>query len=194
MQTLPSNIIDLLEAGRLSVRYMLRFELDDGAQGLWNDVYPVVHEGVTFHPMGGNLQLDALPGSSDLSSDAVSVTISGLDPNVAGLIETKNWHQRAVIIYRALMSDAGTVLDARAAFAGFLDEVRVTDAAEAMAAVILSIESNNRELNRSSGRMRSDPDQRAHGNASDGFFKYATAAATDTDIYWGRKGPTSPVR
>lgn len=197
MLSLPSDVIELLEAGRVSVRYMLRVDLDEadgGPTGVWNDTYAVAHDSVTFAALAGNLTVDALPGSSDLSSDSVSVTLSGLDANVAGLIEGKNWHQRPVTIYRALMSDAGTVLDVRAAFAGFLDEVRITDAAGEMAAVILSIESNNRELNRSTGRMRSDNDQRSHGGATDGFFKHATNAATDTDIYWGRKGPTSPVR
>lgn len=194
MLSLPSNVLALLEEGRLSVRYMLRFELDGGAEGLWNDSYSVIHEGVTFLPMGGNLIVDAIPGNSDLSSDAVSVTISGLDPNVADILENETWHQRAVTVYRAFLDDNGMVLDARAVFSGFLDEVRLTDAEGDMVAAILSIESNNRELNRSTGRMRSDNDQRAHGGASDGFFKHATNAAIDTDIYWGRKGPSSPVR
>jgi len=194
MQTLPSNIIDLLEAGRLSVRYMLRFELDDGPEGLWNDTYPIAHEGVTYHPMAGNLTFDTLPGTAELASDSVTVVLSGLDPNVSSLIETKAWHQRAVVIYRAFMSDAGTVLDVRAVFAGFLDAATISDASGEMASIELAIESNNRELNRSTGRTRSDNDQRAHGGSTDGFFKYATAVAIDTDIYWGRKGPTSPVR
>lgn len=194
MQALPSNVLDLLESGRVSVRYMLRFDLDGGAEGLWNDTYPVDYEGVTYHPMGGNLTIDALPGTAELASDSVSVVVSGLDPNVSALIENEAWHQRPVVIFRAFMSDAGTVLDVRAAFAGFLDEVTVSDAAGGMASITLAIESNNRELNRSSGRMRSDNDQRMHGGETDGFFKYATATAVDANIYWGRKGPTSPVR
>lgn len=193
MITLPTEVIDLLNSGRFALRWLVRFDLDGGSEGLWNDTYPITVESVTYAPTAGNMVLDALDASSSLDADQLRITLSGLQSSITSILGGVDWHQRPVTVYLAFMTDAGAVLHTIPRFSGFLDSIAIQDSEDGLATIEAVIESNNRELNRSSGRVRSDPDQRTV-SATDGFFKYATAANTDVEIAWGRKGPQYPVR
>jgi len=193
MLTLPSQVIDLLNSGRFSLRWLVRFDLDGGAEGLWNDTYAVEVDSVTYNPTAGNMTLDALDVSSALDADQLRITLSGLQPSITSILGGVDWHQRPVTVYLAFLTDAGAILHYIPRFSGFLDSLVIQDSADGLATIEAMIESNNRELNRSSGRVRSDADQRSV-SSGDGFFKYATAANTDVEIAWGRKGPQYPVR
>lgn len=193
MLSIPSQILALIDEGRFSIRWMLRFDLDSGATGIWTDAYTLSFEGVTYAGIAGNLDVSPIPGSTSLDSDRVAVTVSGLSTAVTTIIANETWHQRPAVLYCAFLDDAGAVQHAVARFAGFLDDLSISDASGDVCTVSMSIESNNRELNRSTGDTRSDASQRRR-LSSDGFFKHAANAAVDSNIYWGRKGPQFPAR
>lgn len=193
MLTLPSDVITLLNAGRFSLRYLLRVDLPTGAEGIWNGTHDVEFDGVTYIKAGANLQLDPISGSSDLDADQLRVTLSGVLSAVNSLLDGVAWHQRAATVYMAFLTEAGTILHAMPTFSGFLDTLTIKDNVGGISTIEVVIESNNRELSRSYGRTRSDADQRSV-DSDDGFFKYTTAANTDVQIAWGRKGPQYPVR
>ncbi len=193
MLTLPSGVLDLLDEGRYAIRVMVKFDMDGGAHGLWNDTYTLSYSGVTYDPIAGNILFDGVPGHSELASENVKVTITNLLSAVAEVLSGEDWHQRPATLYISFMNDDGSVLHVEPFFSGFLDDASLSDAAGELNTLGLFIESNNRELNRATGRTRSDADQRRVA-ATDGFFKHAANANADTEIYWGRKGPQSPRR
>jgi len=193
MLTLPSDVVTLLNGGRFSLAYMLRVDLPDGPEGIWSGTHDVTLDDVTYIKAAGNIQLDPISGSSDLDADQLKVTLSGVLSAVTGMLEGVAWHQRPATVYLAFLNDNQSVLHAMPTFSGFLDVLTVKDNVGGVSTIEVVIESNNRELSRSYGRVRSDPDQRSV-SADDGFFKYATAANTDVQIPWGRKGPQYPVR
>lgn len=193
MKTYPTAVLDAMEAGRLLVRFMIRFDLDGGSAGLWNDTYPLTHGGVVFDPLAGNLIADDIPGHSELSSESVKVSITNLLSAVTEVLANEDWHQRPCVLSVAFLNDDGTVLFVDPVFSGFLDDATLSDASDDLNTLGLVIESSNRELNRSSGATRNDAGQRKR-SITDGFFKHAATANADTEIYWGRKGPQSPTR
>lgn len=187
MLSIPSNIQTLLDGGRFSIRWLVRFDLDSGATGVWGDTYFVTVAGVTYAPLGGNIQVDAIPGQVSLGASSVAVTVTNLLSAVTTVIAGEDWHQRPASVILAILDDAGAVQHTITRFSGFLDEIEISDAAGDLCTVVFKIESSFRELNRATGRTRSDGDQRKI-SATDDFFKHAANANTDTDIYWGRKG------
>lgn len=193
MLTLPSEIATLLNAGRYSMRSMLRVDLDAGAEGLWTGTYAVTLDEVVYAPTAGNMVIEPVEVSSGLDADQLKITISGLQTAVTSVLDGVAWHQRPATVYLAFLNDAETVVHAMPSFSGFLDVLTVQDAADANATIEAILESNNRELSRSYGRVRSDADQRSV-STGDGFFKYVTAANTDVEINWGRSGAQYPVR
>jgi hypothetical protein len=172
---------------------MLRIDLPDGPEGIWSGTHDVTLDDVTYIKTAGNMQLDPISGSSDLDADQLRVTLSGVLSSVTSLLEGVAWHQRAATVYLAFLGEDGNIIHAMPTFSGFLDTLVVRDAVDDVSTIEAIIESNNRELSRSYGRTRSDADQRSV-SADDGFFKFTTAANTDVQIAWGRKGPQYPVR
>jgi hypothetical protein len=193
MLSLPDPVIALLNSGRFAIRHLLRVDLDTGSEGIWNGAYALEVESVTYAPLAGNLTVDTVPGSIDLDAERVEVRIAGLLPAVTDILDGVAWHQRPAVLSLAFMNDAGEAIHVMPRFSGFLDHLTISDAADGFSEIAVEIESNNRGLYRSSTRLRSDNDQR-RVSSGDGFFKYATAAATDVSIPWGRKGAQYPVR
>lgn len=193
MLTLPMEVSEALASGRFSVRHMLRVDFEGGAEGIWNGDYSVEVEGVTYAPLAGNMIADEVPSSDKLDADRLEVRLAGLIPAAAQMLEGVEWHQRPAVFSIAFLNDAGAIIHVLPRFSGFLDAAPTSDAVDDMLVIALQIESNNRGLYRNSQRVRSDSDQRSV-SGSDGFFKYATAVATDPNIVWGRKGEQYPVR
>jgi|GEM_PF-2729306 len=193
MLTLPSEVTTLLNSVGFKLGWMLRVDLDAGAEGLWTGEYPVELDDVTYTATAGNMSIDPIDIAESLSVDQLKVTLSGLLSSVTTVLGGVAWHQRPATVYLAFLDGAGTVVHAMACFSGFLDTLNVQDKAGGLSTIEVVIESNNRELSRSYGRVRSDADQRSV-DSGDGFFKYVTAANTDVSINWGRKGPQYPVR
>jgi len=193
MLSIPTEVQAILASGRFSVRYMLRFDLDAGSQGMWSGTYDVTVEGVIYRALAGNIAIEAIPGSLALDADQLQVGLGGLLPDVTSVLSGIAWHQRPAVMSIAFLNDAGEIIFVLPRFSGFLDSITISDAADGLAEIRATIESNNRALSRSTGRTRSDADQRSV-SSTDEFFKYATAANTDTQITWGRKGAQYPVR
>lgn len=190
MIVLPSNVLAMLDSGRIVVRKMLWVDLASGPAGVWNDTYDVTYSGVVYKGLAGNLDIDPIPGSTELNTDQVRITMTGLDPDALALVAPDEWYQRACVVYDAYLDDTGQIMHVEPAFAGFLDTVQIMDQAGEPATIELSAESTNRELDRAGGRKYSDNDQRLVGGATDGFLKHLTVSNADTDIYWGRVNGT----
>lgn len=191
MQTLPSPLAAVLDGGRFSVRTMLRLDLATGSTGMWSGDYTLIYGGVTYAALSGAMVPSPIPGALGLGSDALEITISGLDPAVTTIIATANWHQRPAVVSEVYLDDAGEVQHVRPVFAGFADTLDEVSADRGAMTAVLRIESNSRELTRSVGRVRSDADQRSV-DPTDGFFRYVNAVTANPQIYWGRKGPQNP--
>lgn len=189
MKSLPSGVLSLLESGRFAVRTMLRVDLVSGPAGVWSDAHDIVFEAVTYKGLAGNMTVDPIASTSDLNSDQVRVTLSGLDPDALAIVDDSDWYQRPAVVYDAYLDAAGAVIHVEPAFVGFLDTAARSDRAGQPATIELAIESTSRELSRSNGRTYSNSDQRAVGGATDGFLKHLAQSNSDTNIYWGREAP-----
>jgi len=156
MKTLPSGVLAALEEGRFAIRVLLKAELLSGDSGVWNGAHAITYNSLTYKPLGGNMDVEGIPGSGELSADRVRVTFSGLDPDALSLVEPGEWHQRPAVVMLAYLDEGEIVAHVEAVFSGFIDMASQSDAADATATLVATLESNNRELDRASGRTYSD--------------------------------------
>lgn len=189
MITLPSGVLAGLESGRFSIRHMLKASLTSGAYGLWNAEYDVLFGGVTYKPLAGAMEVESIPGSGDLRAEQLRVTLSGLSTDALALVDDNEWHQRPAVVYTAFIDDAGSIAHAEPVFTGFIDQAVRSDQAGDVSTLVVTLESSDRELDRSSGRQYSDADQRQHGGATDTFLAQIATSNANTDIYWGQNTP-----
>lgn len=187
MLTISNALAQLLEEGRANIAWLIRFDLDSGSTGLWTGEHTISVGGVSFAGISGNIEFDAVTSQSALATDQVSVRIGYLSSAVTTIVANEIWHQRPAYLIQAFIDDAGAVVDTITRFAGFLDDLELTDADGDTRVVTLTLESNNRELSRSTDRVRSDPDQR-RVSSGDTFFAQAASSNANTQIYWGSKG------
>src|SRR4051812_3968845 len=112
MLTLPSEVTTLLNSGGFTLRWMLRIDLDGGAEGLWTGDYQVTFDEVDYTPTAGNMTIDPVDASQSLAVDQLRVTLSGLLSAVTGILDGVGWHQRPATVYLAFLDSAGAVVHA----------------------------------------------------------------------------------
>ncbi len=188
MRTISAAALLALQAGRYSRRALVLFETPGGNAGFWDDGYDIVYGGNTYFALGGAMAITSFASGADFASRSVDVTISGIDPLVAGAVEAEQWHQRPVTVFEAIMAvDSPQILNIDPWFAGFVDQMIRTERIGGTSNLVAKCESIAREFGRKGARTRSDADQRQIDPA-DGFFKHA-ASTGNTPINWGTSQP-----
>ncbi|AHE52642.1 hypothetical protein [Sphingomonas sanxanigenens] len=139
-----------------------------------------------FHGLGDRALAEVTGGAIGGSEQNVTLTLSGVDPEVAALMDAEDVMGVGVVIYRMIFDGSGrNLLDVRPYKRGRVDEIVVEETIGGTSTITVQVESAARGLGRNNGRMRSDADQRLI-DPNDGFFKH-TAYAGEKQIYFGGK-------
>ena len=124
------------------------------------------------------------------SAQAVSLSLSGVDPDLLPLLDAAHLQGAPAMIMRLIFDASGTVmLDHHVFTRGQVDMAPVEETPRGDATITLTIEGAARSLGRRGGRMRSDADQRLI-SATDGGLKHVSYAAEKT-LYWGGERPAN---
>lgn len=183
MRIISSAARAALASGRFRVRCLLRADVEDGPFCVWDDAGQISVGDVVYHGAAGRFRIGKPTSVADLSVRNVDVVFSGLDLEVAALMEAGGWHQRPVSIARLVLAeDAPQVVHVVPVFSGFIDQMIRRDVPEAQ--LIFRCEATARELNRRGVRTRSDADQRQR-DGDDAFFAF-TAIVGQEPLEWGR--------
>lgn len=186
MRILHADALAALDSGRFIVRNLIHAELPGGTIGFWDDIYDLVYAGVTYTRGAGAFTMSPISSHGDLAVRGVQVVFSSLDTDVVSQIYAAEYHQRSVVISRAIMAaDQPFVIQMHAWFAGFIDQAVIRERGGGTADLTIRCETIARELNRKGARTRSNADQRQI-DVNDGFFQH-TANATNSPIRWGRR-------
>ena len=151
----------------------------DGALTLSGESYTGVgHHGlitVTGSRLGG-------------AEDGIELRLSGVDPDLAGLVAATDVRGAPVWIWRLLFDLSGTsLLDATIFEMGRLDRLTTEETPGGTATIVAAVETAARGLGRRTGRMTADADQRMV-LSTDGALSRVTQAGELT-LAWGGKPP-----
>ncbi len=186
MRTIPTAALNALDSGFFEVRCLVKIALDapEAPFCIWDDIGSIVVEGDTYFGAAGRFTVQAATSAKDQSVRNLDLTLSGLDSQAVGLISASNWHQRPILVQRAIRAlDTPTVLNLVPEFSGFLDQAIIRETPGGTSTMIFRCESASRAFDRGNARKRSDADQRLR-DPSDGFFAFA-ATAISRPISWG---------
>lgn len=184
-----SEVLDLLDEGRIIVRGMIRFDLGSGSYGFIKANEPFTWNGFTYQP-GGIIQVsDLTAGTGDVARQ-FTVTLAespddDLTPEVLKTIEDEDYRDRPVTIYDAhFHPDTGAFLQVKAMRRGYVDTIehQVTDEGYV---IVASCETRALDYSRTNGRKRTSADQ-ARRAPGDKFFQYASKRGRE-EVYWGRE-------
>lgn len=189
MRTISPEGQAALASGRFGRRVLVTFDMPEGVVGLWDDIYDISYGGVTYGRAAGAIRVGAFGSGGDNTARAVTVELSGLNPDIVSQVEGVAWHQRPITVREAILDADSQIVHVETMFAGFIDQlIRRDNPGKPGAAGLSSLqavcESIQRELGRRGARSRTDTDQRQI-DSTDGFLRHQAATA-NSELYWGR--------
>lgn len=189
MINLPSDVLALLDAGRISIRGLIRFDFGTGTYGFIKSVQPFSYNGLTYLP-GGLISVSDFSSATGLTAQQFTVTLAAspdddLTPDVLQTIENEDYRDRPVTIYDAYFHpDTGALLYVQAMKRGYVDTIDHVDTQSAGYSIQANCESRAIDYTRTNGRKRSDKDQRRR-SANDGWFQNAATRGREK-VFWGQ--------
>lgn len=193
MIDLPSDVLDLLDEGRISIRGLLRFDFGTGSYGFIRSNAPFSYNGLTYKP-GGIINVSDLAFATGLAAQQFTVTLAaslddGLTPAVLQTIEAEDYRDRPVTIMDAMFHpDTGALLFVQTMMRGYVDTIDHITTQQAGYTLVANCESRALDYTRMNGRKRSDLDQQRR-NTGDRFFQHASTRGRE-QIYWGQVTPS----
>lgn len=185
MRFITPEAIDALGRGDAIVSAAVGILSPDPVR-VWGGHGPFSISGAPYQGLGDRMLIDVTNGALGGGEQNISVTLSGIEPDVAPLIEAPEVMGAGAMVYRLIFNGAGTqLLDGQIYKRGRVDDIAVEETVGGESTVTGQIESAARGLGRNNGRMRSDADQRLI-DPIDGFFKHC-AYAGEKQVYFGGK-------
>lgn len=194
MITLPSDVLALLDEGRITVKGMIRFEFGTGTYGFVKSQAPLTYSGLEYKP-GGLIAVSDLTNEMGLVAKQFTITLAespddGLTPAVLKTIEAEDYRDRPVKIFDAYFHpDTNALLFTQMMARGYVDTIKHVITGDLGYAIVANCESRALDYTRSNSRKRSDADQRRR-DADDAFFVNATKRGRE-QIYWAQADPNS---
>lgn len=193
MRVISDQALAALASKRFMARALVKMIPDgDDPLCLWDGEGTITVDGDVYVGKAGRFTITPAASVLDLSVRNLTITFSGLDPVIIGMIDGIEWHQRPIEIRRAIISvDAPQILNLTTEYVGFMDKIVWKEGAAGKPSTLsLYCESASREYARAGTRTASDADQRTR-DPDDGFFSFA-ASATSTTVDWGQQPQTAP--
>lgn len=146
--------------------------------------------GFDFDPLGDQGLAIVSGAAIGGTAQNLNLQLSGIDPEVLELLDADEVKRAPVNFWSLIFDSSGTeLLHAGVHQRGRIDRLPVEETAGGTATITAIVESPARGLGRSTGRMRSDADQRLI-KSNDGGMRLISFAA-EKKLYWGGKRPSS---
>ncbi len=193
MIDLPSEVLDLLDEGRINIRGLMRFDFGSGSYGFIKALAPFEYNGLNYVP-GVALSVSDLAFATGLAAQQFTITLSaspddGLTPEILQTIEAEDYRDYPVRIMDAMFHpDTGALLFVQTMMRGYVDNIEHVDTQEAGYTLVMNCESRALDYTRTNGRKRTNLDQQRRA-PGDRFFEHASTRGREK-IYWGQADPS----
>lgn len=192
MKTLNAGALAAIQSTTPVIAGAAKFEFATSYR-LWSGYGDLTIASETYTGVGATALIVPIRSTMGSGVEAVDLTLSGLDPNIAATIEAEDYAQKPCTIWRAVFAGDGvTLLDAAVFYRGRVDVVQIREQPGGTSTIVVTVEGAGRDLERRGVRTKSDTDQRILGGATDGSMKWK-ATAPERTLYWGQKPSTAPI-
>jgi hypothetical protein len=192
MKPLNASALAALAANEGVIAGAARFDFPSGPYRLWSGIGQLAlgTEG-TFDGIGARALLVPIASGTGGAADGLVLSLSGLETAVAQTIEEEDYHQKPVVIWRAVFDAPGvTLLHYAVFYRGRVDTVLIRETRRGESTIDIVVEGSARDMSRAGARRRSDADQRVLYGATDAFFRNASTVPQKT-LSWGGKPSTA---
>ena len=158
------------------------------AAGFWGGYGNLSVDGRAYRGIGDRGLVSVSAGTLGGNEQGATLSLSGVDPDIAGGLNLSLLRGIPVVIYRLIFNGTGsTLLHAAVFLRGRVDRAPIDETPGGTSTIKIGIESAARGLGRRSERMRTAADQQLVKPGDTGLSRIAYAG--DKDIYWGGQPP-----
>lgn len=187
MKTFSAEALAALASGDLITSGAVWFSLASPV-GFWGGHGSLTIGERTFQGIGDAGLVTVSGGSLGGKAEGGELSLSGVDPNIAGAVDWRALRGKAATIYRLIFNGSGArLLDASVYLRGRFDSAVINETPGGSAAIRVGIEGPARGLGRRSERQHSDADQRLISPTDGGLRRISYAG--QKDIFWMGKPP-----
>lgn len=156
---------------------------DSGNFAAFTGMGSVTYDGVTYLGVGQVLSIGETASSVQNGKSGLTITLSGIDPEVIALAELEEFQRRRVTVYTAQFDDEGVLTSAEVFFDGLADDMESSDDP---AAPTLTLSCEQRAFDLSRPRpFKYLPEDQKKRYPGDLFFDLVSAIQNREDT-WGR--------
>lgn len=158
---------------------------DSGNVRVWSGNEDATIEGETYIGAGSLIQVSDIKETAELSSNGVSVTISGMDATVLNLALTENYQNRKLIVLVGFL-DGGTneIKGVMNMFTGRMISMNISDSTTT-STIVINAENRLIDMRRPS-KLRYTSESQKFISSTDTSFN-RVMQMIDKEIVWGRK-------
>jgi hypothetical protein len=193
MRTFNATVQGQLDAGRVSIRQLVKVSLGSGDYGFAMSVQPITFSGLEYQALG-LIEVSDIRLAPGTSADDFTVVLpasveDGMIPAVLDGFFSEAFTDRPITIIDAyLNADTGALITGITMRYGYIDFVRLLSNVEGGDRFEVECTSRAIDYSRRNGRLSNDLDQKRR-SAGDKFFEHTNQTGR-TQLYWGRAKPS----
>tara|TARA_Y100000114_G_scaffold53808_1_gene49118 strand:+ start:4043 stop:4675 length:633 start_codon:yes stop_codon:yes gene_type:complete len=188
-QGIDSSIINALAEDNTFPFIAVKTFFDSGNVRVWSGNNDATIEGETYLGAGSLISIGDIAETAELSSNGISITISGMDSTVLNLALTENYQNRKIIVFLGFL-DGGTdeVKGVLNAFTGRMVSMNILDSTDS-STIVINAENRLIDMKRPS-KLRYTSESQKFISSTDTSFN-RVMQMIDKEVVWGRKSATN---
>ena len=186
---IDTNLSNRLGADHQQLFIAVEAKFDTETIRVWNGLEDISFGGVTYIGAGTLLSISTIEESTDISSQGISITLSGMDSSVLNLALTENYQNRSIEVFMGYLSGGtNNIAGSFTMFKGRMTAMTINDTTQG---ATISLQAENRliDLERPS-HFRYTKESQEFLPTGDTFFN-RVASLQDKEIVWGRPSTAS---
>ena len=189
-QGLDASIVNRLGADEQAIFFAIKAEFDTDDILVWSGIDDIVINSETYLGAGSLLSVSSTEENSELKSNGMAVSLSGMDSTIVNYALTENYQNRPITLFMGyVMGGTNEVAGTLTAFKGRMTSLIINDAPEGSR---VTIDSENRlvDLDRPSNLRYTKESQNFLHSGDTSLNR--VASLQDKIILWG-KTSTGPA-
>ena len=178
-RSITASLVEALGDSEISAYYAVEFLYDTTPVRLWTGYGSKTINGDDYIGVGSLLGIDGLEEVADLSARAITISLSGVDPQIVSLALQEPYQNRECIVHLGINDEDPVQL-----FSGYMNVMSITDSGDT-SLIELSVDSKLVKLERSSNWRYTNQSHKSR-HTGDTFFSFV-ADLQDKQIPWGKE-------
>ena len=189
-QGIDTALLSKLDDAHAFVFFAVKAEFDTSTIAVHTQTGELSFGGTTYEGAGTLLGITGTEDSSDLKSDGITVSLSGMTPEVLTYALTENYQNRPITVFQGFLDAAGSkVTGTLTLFKGRMQNITLSDDPDGNSAVIVQAENRLIDLRRPSNLRYTKESQEFVASGDTGFNRIQSLQ--EKKIVWGNRGSES---